>query len=152
MTKLAAGDWVEVRSKEEILRTLDKDGRRQGLPFMPQMFKYCGQRFQVYKRAHKTCNTIETGGRRLADGIHLSLRCDGQAYGGCQAACLIFWKEAWLKPVTAEGVPVRESGSSSAGQAAQSAGRLLGCRGSQIARGRDKVARQPNCPVRRPEN
>ena len=22
-----------------------------------------------------------------------------KAYGGCQAACLIFWKEAWLKPV-----------------------------------------------------
>ena len=122
MTKLSAGDWVEVRSKEEILRTLDKSGRMQGLPFMPQMFKYCGQRFQVYKRAHKTCDTVNPiAGRRLADGIHLSLRCDGQAYGGCQAACLIFWKEAWLKPVTAEGVPVREFGSSSAGQAAQSA-------------------------------
>jgi hypothetical protein len=118
MTKLCAGDWVEVRSKEEILRTLDKSGRMQGLPFMPQMFKYCGQRFQVYKRAHKTCDTVNPiASRRLADGIHLSLRCDGQAYGGCQAACLLFWKEAWLKPVAA--VPVRES--SAAGQAAQSA-------------------------------
>ena len=98
MTKLSAGDWVEVRSKEEILRTLDKDGRMQGLPFMPQMFKYCGQRFQVYKRAHKTCDTVNpVAGRRLADGIHLNLRCDGKAYGGCQAACLIFWKAAWLK-------------------------------------------------------
>ena len=35
----------------------------------------------------------------LADGIHLDLRCNGQAYGGCQAACLIFWKEQWLKSV-----------------------------------------------------
>jgi hypothetical protein len=26
------------------------------------------------------------------------VRCDGKAYGGCQAACLIFWKEQWLKP------------------------------------------------------
>ena len=121
MTKLCAGDWVEVRSKEEILRTLDKSGRMQGLPFMPQMFKYCGQRFQVYKRAHKTCDTVNPiASRRLADGIHLSLRCDGQAYGGCQAACLIFWKEAWLKPVAAEGVPVREFGSSAARQSDQS--------------------------------
>ena len=65
---------------------------------MPQMFKYCGQRFQVYKRAHKTCDTVNpVAGRRLADGIHLNLRCDGKAYGGCQAACLIFWKAAWLK-------------------------------------------------------
>jgi hypothetical protein len=66
------------------------------------MFQYCGQRFRVYKRAHKTCDTI-TGkfvGRRLPDGVHLDLRCDGRAHGGCQAACLIFWKEAWLKPVS----------------------------------------------------
>ena len=58
MSKLQAGDWVEVRSKEEILRTLDKQGRLDGLPFMPQMFQYCGKRFRVFKRAHKTCDTI----------------------------------------------------------------------------------------------
>ena len=72
------------------------------MPFMPQMFQYCGKRFRVYKRAHKTCDTIvwnwDSPGRKLPDGIHLNLRCDGKAYGGCQAACLIFWKEAWLKP------------------------------------------------------
>lgn len=100
MTKLCAGDWVEVRSKEEILLTLDKSGRLENMPFMPQMFDYCGKRFRVYKRAHKTCDTVDSfTGRRLADGVHLNLRCDGKAYGGCQAACLIFWKEAWLKRV-----------------------------------------------------
>jgi len=103
MSRLRASDWVEVRSREEILRTLDKQGRLDGLPFMPQMFQYCGKRFKVYKRAHKTCDTIAINwnypGRSLPDGIHLNLRCDGQAFGGCQAACLIFWKEQWLKPV-----------------------------------------------------
>ena len=71
---------------------------------MPQMFRYCGQRFQVYKRAHKTCDTVSGHyvGLRLAHAVHLDLRCDGQAYGGCQAACLIFWKEAWLKRVGEE--------------------------------------------------
>jgi hypothetical protein len=97
--KLRAGDWVEVRSKAEILMSLDEKGCFQGLPFMPQMFQYCGQRFRVYKRAHKTCDTVnQTGGRWLAGGVHLPLRCDGTAYGGCQAACLLFWKEVWLKP------------------------------------------------------
>jgi hypothetical protein len=97
---LHAGDWVEVRSREEILRSLDTNGRLDGLPFMPQMFEFCGQKFRVYKRAHKTCDTVNsTGGRTLTDGIHLeNLRCDGHAYGGCQAACLIFWKAAWLRP------------------------------------------------------
>lgn len=98
--KLRAGEWVEVRSKEEILQTLDKKGRMEGLPFMPQMFQYCGQRFKVYKRAHKTCEFVYTKSSRwLPDGIHLDLRCDGIAYGGCQHACLIYWKEAWLKRV-----------------------------------------------------
>jgi hypothetical protein len=102
---LSAGDWVQVRSKEAILATLDSNGRLDGMPFMPQMFKWCGQRFQVYKRAHKTCdtatgsNTGEWLGRRLPNSVHLDLRCDGEAYGGCQAGCLIFWKEAWLEPI-----------------------------------------------------
>ena len=68
---------------------------------MPEMFEYCGQRFRVYKRAHKTCDTVNPSpaGRRLTNAVHLELRCDGKAHGGCQTACLIFWKEAWLKPV-----------------------------------------------------
>lgn len=97
---LKAGDWVEVRSKEEILRTLDNQGQLEHVPFMPQMFKYCGQRFKVYKSAHKTCDTVNPiRSLRVTDAIHLELRCDGEAYGGCQAACLIFWKTAWVKPI-----------------------------------------------------
>lgn len=100
---LRAGEWVEVRSKEEILRSLDKKGRLENLPFMPQMFEYCGQRLQVYKRAHKTCDTVSPrpSGRALNDAVHLDCRCDGKAFAGCQTACPIFWKEAWLKPLDA---------------------------------------------------
>ena len=98
--KPRVGDWVEVRSKEEILATLDSNGRLDELPFMPQMFQYCGQKFQIYKRAHKTCDTVSghTLGLQMPNSVHLEHRCDGQAYGGFQAQCLIFWKEAWLKP------------------------------------------------------
>jgi hypothetical protein len=96
---LKAGDWVEVRSREEILATLDAKGGLDGLPFMPEMLEYCGRRFQVFKRAHKTCDTADkTGGRRMPAAVHLdSVRCNGAAHGDCQAGCLIFWKEAWLK-------------------------------------------------------
>jgi hypothetical protein len=100
-SKLSVGDWVEVRSKEEILGTLDCNGQLDGMPFMPEMFAYCGQRFQVYKRAHKTCDTVfPVRGRRVNRAVHLDTRCDGSAHGGCQAGCLIFWKEAWLKPLS----------------------------------------------------
>ncbi|WP_206732749.1 hypothetical protein [Bradyrhizobium zhanjiangense] len=82
------------------MATLDKNGRLQELPFMPQMFQYCGKRFKVYKRAHKTCDTVNpVASRRVSDSVHLSLRCDGKAHGGCQAECLLFWKEAWLKRI-----------------------------------------------------
>lgn len=95
---LRAGEYVRVRSKEEILRTLDKTGRLEEMPFMPEMLKYCGKRFQVGKRAHKTCDPINgLESRRLKDAVHLEdLRCDGAQHGGCQAGCLFFWKEAWL--------------------------------------------------------
>jgi len=100
--KPIAGEWVKVRSKEEILKTLDANGRLENLPFMPEMFQYCGQEFRVYKRAHKTCDTVSgpSSGyvaRRLPNSVHLEHRCDGKAHGGCQAACLLFWKEAWLE-------------------------------------------------------
>jgi hypothetical protein len=101
MRKLSVGDWVEIQSKGEILRTLDSNGRLDGMPFMPEMFAFCGQKVQVYKRAHKTCDTVfPVRGRRVDRTVHLETRCDGHAHGGCQAGCLIFWKEAWPTPVS----------------------------------------------------
>jgi hypothetical protein len=130
---LRAGDWIEVRSKEEILATLDKDGRFEQLPFMPQLFQYCGQRFQVVQRADKTCDTV-TGryvGLSLTSTVHLDHRCDGKAYGGCQAGCLIFWKEAWLKPVASGPAPARANGVQ---VAPRPAGSASGCTEEDILR------------------
>ena len=107
--KLKVGDWVEVRSKEEILKTLDDKGQLDGTPFMPEMFRFCGQRFQVYKRAHKTCDYTTSypyHTRRLEGTVHLATRCDGEAHDGCQAGCLLYWKQAWLKPSSGDATKV----------------------------------------------
>ena len=48
--RLRVGEWVEVRSKEEILKTLDGRARLDGMPFMPEMFAFCGKKFQVFKK------------------------------------------------------------------------------------------------------
>jgi hypothetical protein len=55
----------------------------------------------VHKVAHKLCDTISrTGMRRMERAVHLTgARCDGEAHGGCQTACSMYWKEAWLKRV-----------------------------------------------------
>lgn len=111
LSRFRAGDLVEVRSKEEILATLDQNGCVDAMPFMPEMLQYCGQRFRVRAVAHKTCDTIRnTGGRRLNSAVHLmGLRCDGSAHGGCQAECNLFWKDIWLKRINSDGSDIPQS-------------------------------------------
>lgn len=97
---LRVGDRVQVRSQQEILATLDKNGELDALPFMPEMLPFCGQTLTVEKVAHKTCDTtVPQGGiRKMDNTVHLATaRCDGSAHGGCQNACRIYWKEEWLK-------------------------------------------------------
>jgi hypothetical protein len=102
---LKAGEWVEVLSLDEIRPTLDEHAQLEGMPFMPEMARFCGRRFRVQARAHKSCDTIDyVGGLRLWGAVHLEgLRCDGDGHGGCQALCLLFWKEAWLRRVDGPG-------------------------------------------------
>lgn len=111
---LRVGDLVEVRSADEIMATLDERGELENLPFMPEMLKFCGKRLTVDKVAHKLCDTISgTGLHKMSNAVHLTnARCDGTAHGGCQTACLIYWKEAWLKraepeqAIAAEAEPI----------------------------------------------
>ena len=94
VSRFRAGNVVEIRSKEEILSSLDESGCVDGLPFMPEMLQFCGQRVAVRAVAHKTCETaLKTyQGRRLAAAVHLdNLRCDGQAHAACEAARPLCW-------------------------------------------------------------
>jgi hypothetical protein len=63
------------------------------------MLRFCGQPLEVVRRAHKTCDPGSgLGARRMTRAVHLAaVRCSGEAHGGCQAGCLLFWKEAWLR-------------------------------------------------------
>jgi len=103
---LRPGDVVEVRSAAEILATLDGDAATDAMPFMPEMLQHAGRRFTVSRRAEKICDTVSGGpprSLRMRDTVLLDgLRCDGSAHGGCQAGCLFYWKESWLRRVDAE--------------------------------------------------
>jgi hypothetical protein len=108
-SKLHPGDMVEVKSPDEILQTLDEKGTLNRLPFMPEMMEFCGKQFRVSKRALKTCYNGETNGMRkfpvddvvLLDGV----RCSGKDHDSCQKACMIFWREAWLRRIEDAGEP-----------------------------------------------
>ena len=99
--ELRPGDLVEVRSWAEISTTLDANGTLEKLPFMPEMLGYCGRQFRVSRQAFKTCvddqEMRQLGGTVLLEEV----RCNGNSHAGCGKACLIFWKEAWLKPAGA---------------------------------------------------
>jgi len=95
---LRAGDVVEVRPAEEIIATLEQGATVDGLPFQPEMLAHCGSRFTVTSRADTTC--FYGSLLHMDDTVHLTgVRCDGSAHNGCEAGCLLFWKEEWLRPV-----------------------------------------------------
>ena len=95
--RLHAGEIVEVRSSDGIMSTLDKNCELDGLPFMPEMSKYCGKRLRVLRRVD----------RMIAEGIGIRLiknvvilegaTCSGEAHEGCKRTCFVLWKEAWLR-------------------------------------------------------
>ena len=98
------GEAVEIRSLDEIRRTLDATGCLDGLPFMSEMAALCGTRARVYRSIDKI---YDYGGkkdlRRMKDAYLLTgTRCNGAGHSGCQAGCHIIWKGAWLRAENAE--------------------------------------------------
>jgi hypothetical protein len=69
---------------------------------MPEMFGFCGQRFRIARRAEMTCASGMDSPRGfiIDDVVTLEgVRCSGTAHDGCQKACMVFWREAWLRKV-----------------------------------------------------
>jgi hypothetical protein len=100
--RLRPGDLIEVRAPEEILQTLDAEGTLDQLPFMPEMLGFCGRRFHVSKRVVVTCASGMSSPRgfKIDDVVTLDdVRCSGDAHDGCQKACMVFWREVWLRKV-----------------------------------------------------
>ena len=97
---LQPGEWVEVKSAEEIRDTLDWRGMVRGLYFMDEMWRYCGQRFRVLKRMEHLM-VERTGAMRTIKNTVLldGTVCDGAAHDGCDATCQHMWREVWLRRV-----------------------------------------------------
>ncbi len=98
---LQSGEWVEVKSRKEIIKTLGDRQRCRGLGFSSSMVKHCGERFQV---AGRITNLVDekTGKRikNIKDTVVLEdCLCMGISFRGCPRGCYWFWKEDWLKRV-----------------------------------------------------
>lgn len=100
--RLCRGDLVEVKTPDEIIPTLGADGALDHLPFMPEMLEFCGRKFRVSGKALTACFTgpLSPLGFKTDDVVTLdNVRCSGAAHDGCQKACIIYWRERWLRKV-----------------------------------------------------
>jgi len=102
---LQPGEWVEIKSEEEIRSTLDATGKNRGLGFMPEMWPYCGQQGRVLKRVEKIClEEASRTVRAMKNTVILEgLFCRGNGIG-CDRACFYFWRESWLKRVPSSSI------------------------------------------------
>jgi len=100
--KLKIGDLVEVLPAKEIFATLDAKGKLRGLTFTPEMTKFCGRRFKVYKKLDKIILEATGELRKIKSPTVLleNVFCDGKAHADCDRSCFCFWREEWLKRVS----------------------------------------------------
>jgi len=96
---LLPGDVIRIRPLPEILATLDASGSLNGMPFQPEMMKFCGGEARVFRCLDKIYDYGRTKHmRRLEACVLLSnLRCDGSAHDGCEASCYLIWNAGWLQ-------------------------------------------------------
>jgi hypothetical protein len=98
---LQPGEFVQVRSKEEILATLDRRNKNRGLLFDSEMLRYCGGTFRVLKRVNQIVD--EKTGKVLKMKspciILEGVACVSEYHRLCPRAIYHYWREAWLQRV-----------------------------------------------------
>ena len=103
---LQPGEWVRVRSREEIGRTLNDRAAHRGLLFTHEMAQYCGQTFRVRSRVDRLINE-STGELMQMKHECIALEdvvCTGHYTSGawfCAREHLPLWREDWLERVDA---------------------------------------------------
>jgi hypothetical protein len=98
---LQPGELVRVKSKEQILATLDRNGRNRGLSFDAEMLKYCGTQARVLRRVTQIIDERTGRMRRLPrDCIVLEgVVCQADYHRFCPRGIYQYWRELWLERV-----------------------------------------------------
>jgi hypothetical protein len=99
---LQPGEWVEVKSMQSIIETLDERGHNRGLYFSPDMRLWCGRRCRVKGRLDKIIVDGTGQMRQLRNTVCLEGSTCGCAYNGfdisgCSCREVTYWREIWLR-------------------------------------------------------
>jgi hypothetical protein len=107
---LQPGEWVRVRSAEEIGKTLSSSATHRGLVFTHEMAAYCGQTFRVRKRVNRLIDErtgklleMKTECISLEDAICTGFHSAGAWF--CAREHFPLWREDWLERVDAPPLP-----------------------------------------------
>jgi hypothetical protein len=95
---LQPGDLVRIKSKEEVLATLDRKNRNKGLSFDAEMLPYCGTVARVKTRVNRIID--EHNGKMIEmkwdcyilDGVV----CKADYHRFCTRKIYSYWRSVWL--------------------------------------------------------
>ncbi len=101
---LQPGERVRVKSREEIAKTLNAEGRNKGLWFDMEMLPYCGQEFRVRQRVRTFINDQDG---KMVELKNEAITLEGVVCTGnhslrrwfCSREIYPYWRECWLERV-----------------------------------------------------
>lgn len=106
---LQPGEYVQVKSKEEIAATLNPTGHNKGLWFDREMIAYCGGTFCVRQRVRRFIDDRNAQMVELkTDAVTLEgVACTGdrsQRRWLCPRHAIPYWRECWLRRIETPAV------------------------------------------------
>jgi hypothetical protein len=104
VNKFIPGEIVRVKSKNEIYKILDADGKYQRCTFMEGMYDCCGKTYTIMQEIDYF---YEGGLKKMCRGKNLyvleGITCDGKKgflpLEVCNLNCYYFWHGAWLEKI-----------------------------------------------------
>jgi hypothetical protein len=98
---LKPGELVRVKSKEEIVKTLDTNNANRGMKFDAEMLLYCGREARVLRRVEQIIDEKTGKMLRLKNPCIVleDVTCTGAYHRQCPRAIYSYWREIWLERV-----------------------------------------------------
>ena len=102
---LQPGELVRIKSKQDIMATLNRDLLNRGMGFEEEMSRYCGREARVLRRVDR-CIDERTGRLLEMKNPCIVLEntfCTGAYNANCPRSIYAFWREIWLERVDDTG-------------------------------------------------
>lgn len=96
---LKPGEWVRVKTRQQIRATLDPFKELKGCAFLEEMWQYCGTPQRVLQRVERFLDERDYKVKRTSGIVLLAdVICHGTpVFGRCDRGCHLFWREEWLE-------------------------------------------------------